>query len=243
MSMFITFEGPEGSGKTTQAKALAEHLSRQGHKVLVTREPGGTVLSNRLRQLLLSDTDSPLEVHPRAEALLFCAARAQLVEEVLRPHLSQGYIVICDRYADSTLAYQGYGLGLDIGELRGIIEVATGRLTPDLTILLDVAVEKGLERSKERQLDLPLGFPLQVGLENRSTEQLALLRASGESRMDERGLAFHRRVREGYLAMAKEGGRWVVIDGDRPAEEVEEEVRREVEVRLARAKGCERRNL
>jgi len=242
MSLFITFEGPEGSGKTTQAKALAEHLSRQGHKVLVTREPGGTVLSNRIRQLLVSDADSPVEVHPLAEALLFCAARAQLVEEVLRPHLSQGYIVICDRYADSTLAYQGYGLGLDINRLRSIIEVATGGLMPDLTILLDLPVEKGLERSKRRQLDLPLDFPLEVGLGVTSAQQLNLFHASGESRIDGRELAFHRRVREGYLEMAQEGGRWVVIDGDRPVEEVEREVQQEVEARLSAAKGCGRRN-
>jgi dTMP kinase len=144
-SVFITFEGPEGSGKTTQIRLLADWLQSQGRGVVTTREPGGTRIGNGVRGLLLDINHT--EMTPRTETLLFNAARAQIVHEVIRPGLESGKIVLCDRFFDSTLAYQGYGYGQDRAELERIIRYATGGLTPDLTIYLDVQpeVQKGYE--------------------------------------------------------------------------------------------------
>ena len=130
MGFFITFEGPEGSGKTTQIRLLAEQLTNAGHQVLLTREPGGTTIGNAIREILLNQAHT--EMSPRAEALLFNAARAQLVAEVVRPALAQGQIVLSDRYTDSTLAYQGYGREQDLTDLRALSEFATAHLAPDL---------------------------------------------------------------------------------------------------------------
>lgn len=202
---FITFEGPDGSGKSTQFKLLAAHLREQGYDVLTTREPGGTAIGEQIRQVLHSLDNR--EMHPRAEILLYCASRAQLVHQVIRPHLDKGGVVLCDRYADSTLAYQGYGRGLDLYVLRIILGFATGGLKPDLTIYLDIDCEEGLRRR-------------QAG-------------GSEWNRMDEQTLEFHRRVRQGYLALTQmEPHRWVVVDGARPVESVAADVQAIVEARL-----------
>ncbi len=188
---FITLEGPEGAGKTVLGQRLAEALRARGHAVVLTREPGGTRLGERLRGLLLED---PGPIDPRADALLFNAARAQLVAEVLRPALAAGQVVVCARFADSTLAYQGYGEGLPIAELRRLAEVATGGLVPDRTILLDLEPEVGLRR-----------------------------KAAGEHTRFEAAfdLAFHRRVRAGFLALAAaDPERFRVIEASRRVEPV-----------------------
>jgi len=203
--LLITFEGPEGSGKTTIARWLSDSLQRQGYRVLLTREPGGTPLGEAIRQLLHSFEHADMTA--QAEALLFCAARAQLVERVIRPFLAAGGIVVSDRYADSTLAYQGYGRGLDLEALRHLNRFATGGLEPDLTFLLDLEVEIGLARR----------------------------RAAGEdwTRLDAQSLAFHRRVREGYQALAAaEPARWVVVDAARPLEAVQAAIREHLARRL-----------
>jgi dTMP kinase len=184
--MFISLEGPDGSGKSSQMKPLADFLSAQGYNVLMTREPGGTPISDQIRDVLLNRMDNTA-MHPRAEILLFCASRAQHVEEKIRPHLEQGGIVLCDRYADSTLAYQGYGHGVDLKELKHLLDFATGGLWPDLTLLFDISAEEGLARRQK----------------------------GGEvwNRLDAYALAFHERVRKGYCEMAAQNPqRWRVIN-------------------------------
>src|SRR5512136_3255489 len=193
MSLFITFEGPEGSGKTTQVTRLVEHLRSGGCSVLAVREPGGTSISEQIRNVLHSLDNR--EMQSRTEILLYCAARAQLVGQIIRPHLESGGVVLCDRYADSTLAYQGYGRGLDLAALRMILEFATSGLKPDLTLYLDIDVEAGLRRKQ----------------------------AGGEewNRMDDLAVDFHRRVRAGYLEMlAQEPARWVRVDAAQDAETI-----------------------
>lgn len=203
--MFITFEGPEGSGKTTQIVRLVEWLREQRVDVLSTREPGGTAIGDRIRAILLDPAS--VEMRPEAEVLLFSAARAQHVAQIVRPHLEQGGVVICDRYADSTLAYQGYGRGLDLATLRTITRFATGGLVPDLTVYLDIDVETGLRR-KRKDADGD---------------------ASHWNRMEAETLAYHRRVREGYLRMAaEEPQRWLVVDAGESAEDVHQVVRSRV---------------
>ena len=189
---FITIEGPDGSGKTLQAKRLAEALSGRGHDVLLTREPGGTRLGDQLYDLLMGQGGELID--PVADALLFNAARAQHVATIIRPALAAGRVVISARYADSTMAYQGYGLGVDLATLRRIIQIATGGLVPDRTILLDLPVEAGLKRKTP---DTITRF---------------------ESAYD---VPYHLRVRTGFLEMAAaEPGRWVVVDGDRDPDAV-----------------------
>jgi dTMP kinase len=191
---FITVEGPDGAGKTTQAEALADHLRRIGHAPLVTREPGGTWLGERVRELLLARTGSTASTDPMTDAILFNAARRQLVSEVIRPALATGRTVICARYADSTLAYQGYGAGVPLDRLRALEALATDGLQPHLTILLDLPVEAGLERKAPGDV------------------------TRFEAEFD---LAFHRRVRDGFLALATASPeRFAVIDAIGPAEEV-----------------------
>lgn len=210
MSPLITFEGTEGSGKTTQLRLLRADLESRGVPVLATREPGGTPIGERVRAI----TNDPAcaGMHPHTELLLYLASRAQLVEQVIKPALAQGVVVLCDRYADSTLAYQGYGRGLDLGLLRELNHFATGGLRADLVIYLDLPVEVGLQRralAHERGLD-----------------EL--------TRIDREEVAFHERVREGYLAMAAaEPGRWCVVDARQPVEDVQQSIRRRVEALLA----------
>jgi dTMP kinase len=196
--MFITLEGPEGSGKSMQICDLADYIREQGHEVLTTREPGGTFIGDQIREVIMRMDNTMMS--PRAEILLFCAARAQIVEEVIRPNLEKGLVVISDRYADSTLAYQGYGHGLDISILKEILRFATGGLQPDLTLLLDVDVEEGLKRRR-------------IG--------------GGEwNRLDAQQLAFHQRVRQGYLKMAaEEPDRWRIINARQKPELVQKDLR------------------
>ncbi|MCL4560698.1 MAG: dTMP kinase [Chloroflexi bacterium] len=203
--MLITLEGPDGSGKSTQIGPLAEFLRQKGYSVLATREPGGTPIGDQIRRILMDLKNA--EMQPHTEILLFLAARAQLVEQVIRPHLSQGGLVLCDRYADSTLAYQGYGLGADLQTLRLMLDFATGSLKPDLTLLLDIDVEVGLQRRKD---------------------------CGGEwNRLDANELAYHQRVRQGYLALAKEEPqRWVVIDAGRSGDLVQADLQRTILARL-----------
>ncbi|TFH34115.1 MAG: dTMP kinase, partial [Anaerolineales bacterium] len=144
MSYFITLEGPEGGGKTHQAARLVDYLKQRGFDALLTREPGGTPISDQIRKVLGSLDNTAMD--PHTEFLLFSAARAQHVQQVIRPHLEKGGVVVCDRYFDSSLAYQGFGHQLDLGTLREVTRFATGGLSPDLTLLLDLPVEQGLER-------------------------------------------------------------------------------------------------
>jgi dTMP kinase len=202
--MFITLEGPEGSGKTSQIGPLAEFLRQQGFDVLTTREPGGTPIGDQIRAVLHSLDNTAM--HPRTETLLFQSARAQLVEQVIRPHLKGGGVVISDRYADSTLAYQGYGHGLPLEQVRAVINFATGELKPDLTFLLDVDVVLGLERRSQ----------------------------DGEwNRLDAYAVEFHRRVRRGYHQLAQvEPQRWVIVDAAQAQERVQADLRKIVIERL-----------
>jgi dTMP kinase len=208
--MFITLEGPEGSGKTTHIPLLAEFLRQQNYDVLTTREPGGTPIGDQIRAVLHSLENTAM--HPRTETLLFCSARAQIVEEVIRPALAAGQVVLSDRYADSTLAYQGYGHGNDLDALRSLLNFATGGLKPDLTLLLDVDAETGLQRRQK---------------------------SGGEwNRMDAYAMAFHKRVRQGYLSLAvAEPARWVILDASQPSEMVQSALR---DVVLDRLQGLVR---
>jgi dTMP kinase len=194
--VFITFEGTEGSGKSLQARMLADRLRQQGHEVLLTREPGGTPLGTELRQLLL-DRDE-LELSARAEALLMNASRAQLVETVIRPALEHGNIVVCDRFADSTLAYQGAGRGLDGQGLASVISFATAGLQPDMTMLLDLPVEVGLARKHAQDQ---------------------------RNRFEAETLAFHTRVRIAYLSLARaDSQRWRCFDATESADRLADSV-------------------
>ncbi len=209
--MFITLEGPEGAGKTTQLRALAGFLHDCGYDVVTTREPGGTAIGDQIRSVLHDTVNTAMS--PTAEMLLYSASRAQLVAEVIRPALAAGRVVLCDRYADSTLAYQGYGRGLDGDMLATLTAIATNGLRPDLTLLLDLDVARGLARRRDEGEEM--------------------------NRLDLEALDFHRRVRDGYLVLAAaEPDRWVCIDADRPADEVQADVRRVVLERLRmRAEG------
>lgn len=203
--MFITLEGPEGGGKTTQAARLAQWLIAQSKDVLLVREPGSTRLGDAIRHLLLDFRDG--RVDARTEVLLFCAARAQLVSEKLQPHLAQGGIVVCDRFADSTLAYQGYARSMDLAFLRSLLDFATYGLKPDLTLLLDIDVSSGLGR--------------------KSTD-------AEWNRLDAEELSFHLRVREGYRRLSNaEPLRWVTVDAGRPLDVVSNDICSVVTKRLA----------
>lgn len=205
--MLITFEGPEGSGKTTQAHLLAEYLRRRGYDVLLTREPGGTPIGDQIRAVLHDPTNADMTAW--AEVLLYSASRAQLVAQVIRPALAEGKMVISDRFYDSTLAYQGYGRGLDLAALQEITRLATGGLVPQLTLYLDIRPDQGLQRRL----------------------------SGGEewNRLDRETLAFHQRVRAGYLElMALEPERWVMIDAARPVDEVQREIRLVVQAKIER---------
>lgn len=206
--MFITLEGPEGSGKTSHMGPLTTWLESQGWPVLCTREPGGTPISEQIRTVIHDLKNQ--EMHPHTETLLYQAARAQIVEQVIRPKLAQGVIVLCDRYADSTLAYQGYGHQQNLDEVRALIRYATGGLQPDLTLLLDVDVEIGLKRSFQRRS------------------------SGGEwNRLDAFDLPFHQRVRQGYLELVKAGPeRWVVVDAAMRWQEVQAALRQIIGERM-----------
>ena len=209
MSFFISIEGPDGSGKSTQARLLADHLKDQRHDVLFTREPGGTEIGDQIRHVLMALDNKRMS--PETEFLLFSASRAQLVRAVIQPHLARGGVVVCDRFYDSSLAYQGYGHQLDLDQLRSVTQFVTGGLVPDLTLLLDLPSEEGLNRRKE------------AGLWNR---------------LDDYDLAFHERVREGYRRLAQaDPMRWVVIDATRSQDEIQQDVRAAVRLRLPPNRG------
>jgi dTMP kinase len=191
MSLFITFEGVEGCGKSTQARLLYYRLVKLAIPALLTHEPGVTALGKKIARLLKRESDTAIS--PLAELLLFNASRAQHLEGIILPALQEGKIVICDRFADSTTAYQGYGRGINLDTVLATNRMATRGLTPNLTILLDVPVEKGLTRKKDRKND----------------------------RFHAENLAFHRRVRQGFLKLASESpGRWLVIDGTQSQEKI-----------------------
>ena len=205
--MFITLEGPEGSGKTSHIPHLVEFLREKGYTVFPTREPGGTSIGEQIREVI-HDLKN-VEMHPRTETLLYQAARAQIVEQVIRPRLTAGAIVLSDRYADSTIAYQGYGHQQDLEQVRALIRYATGGLVPALTILLDLDVEVGLKR-KTRQDEW--------------------------NRLDAYTVDFHRRVRAGYLEMVQlDPARWSVVDAGQPWELVQADLRAVLTSALGRA--------
>jgi dTMP kinase len=207
---FIVLEGPDGAGKSEQAMRLAERLRSVGHPVTFTREPGGTPLGEQVRAIVLDPAET--RRGPIADVLLFAAARSQHVSDVIRPALERGDVVVCDRYAASTLAYQGYGSGVDLGVLSTITAFATGGLRPDLVVLVDVPVEVGLARRDAGRAD-------------------QLTRFEDSDRHD---LGFHQRVRDGYLAMAAaDPAHWIVIDGSGSPETVAEAVSRAVERAVA----------
>jgi dTMP kinase len=195
--IFITLEGGEGSGKTTQARRLCERLTAQGLDVLYTREPGGTLLAERLRSMLLEHSGE--SIAPETEACLIFAARRQHVDHVIKPALARGVTVVCDRFSDSTMAYQGYGRGLDLRILRTMNDWATGKLAPQLTLLFDVPVAVGLSRRRGR--------------------------TATQNRLDREAERFHRKVRTGFHALARrEPRRIMVIDSTQPLESVTQTV-------------------
>jgi dTMP kinase len=207
--LFITFEGVEGSGKTTQIKLLAAWLKEKGRRAVLTREPGGTPLADRIRSLLLNGKTK--KIGPSMELFLYEVARRDHVSTVIRPALKKGMIVLCDRFTDATLAYQGYGRGLPLKVVEIMNRLATGGIRPDLTFLLDLPVEAGLKRAKGRIKKLKKGTPL-------------------ENRFEEEKKEFHKRVREGYLTLArKEKRRFVVLDAGKSKQKIFGELRRAME--------------
>ena len=206
--MFITFEGPEGSGKTSQIPPLVDFLKTQGYSVTATREPGGTEIGEQIRSVLTRLENTSM--HPRTEILLFLAARAQLVEQHIRPELARGGLVISDRYGDATLAYQGYGHGTDLEMLRQLLNFATGGLWPELTLLLNIDPEKGLQR-KRGGVDW--------------------------NRLDAYDLEFHRRVQQGYLELSRQQPeRWIIIDASQTFSQVQQQIRQAIVGCLERRK-------
>lgn len=205
MYRFITLEGPDGSGKTTQGHLLVEWLRHQGHDVLLTREPGGTEIGDQIREVLHDSGNVAMTA--RTEFLLYSASRAQHVSELILPALSAGRIVISDRYADSSLAYQGHGRGLELDVVRAVTAFATQGLTPSLRLYFDLTAGEGLQRR--------------------------LLGGDAWNRMDAEALAFHRRVRKGYLQLAQtEPERWEIFDAHRAINEIQRDVRRVVAAHL-----------
>jgi len=208
MPLFITFEGGEGCGKSVQARALYRRLSRLAIPVILTHEPGGTPFGRKLGRWLkwAQDTD----ISPQTELLLFNASRTQLIDKVIHPNLEKGKVIICDRYADSTTVYQSYGRGLDLQMVKAVNNAATQGLKPDLTILLDMSVEKGLARKRAKKQD----------------------------RFEQENIAFHQRVREGYLKLAaNDPQRWLVVDASQPKRKVAQIIWRRVSQLLPKQGG------
>ena len=201
MGVFVAFEGPEGAGKSTQLRRLAQTLKAQGLEPLVTKEPGGTPVGEHVRRTVLLEPD--LEINPITEFLLYSASRAQLVADVLKPALTADRTVLCDRYTGASVAYQGYGRGLPLGFVQGLSAEVTGGLTPDLTLLFDLEPEIGLARVAQR---------------------------GEKDRLEGADLAFHQRVRTGFLAQAEGDSSWKMIDASLGEEVVERLVREAVQV-------------
>jgi dTMP kinase len=214
----VTLEGPDGAGKTTQAALLVEHLRAAGHEVVALREPGGTAIGEQIRSLLIDPRHA--ELAPRTEMLLFAASRAQLVAEVIGPALARGRIVVCERYLDASLAYQGVARGLGVDLVRAVNDAATGGLRPDLTLLLDLDPETGLRRA--RSASRVRGTSLRDAVASAGTGAEGW---EGGDRMERETLAFHARVREGFLALARiEPQRIRVVDARRPVVDVQREI-------------------
>ena len=198
MALFITLEGGEGSGKSVQAKALYKKLSQSAIPALLTHEPGGTSFGDKIGRWL--KWAEGMDISPLTELMLFNASRAQLVTKIIQPSLKEGKVVICDRYTDSTTAYQSYGRGLDLGMVEAVNDAATQGLKPDLTVLLDISIEEGLARKSAKQ-----------------------------DRFEREAIAFHHRVREGYLKMASDApGRWLIIDATLAKDQIQKTVWRRV---------------
>lgn len=204
---FITFEGIEGSGKSTQIALLANYLTARGIRNVLTREPGGTLIGDQVRKILLDPANRSLD--PAAELLLYAASRAQHLREIILPALANGMTILCDRFSDATLAYQGYGRGLDIEMIRSLDRIVTTGMRPDLTILFDIEATMGISRARGRNNSL--------GLE-------------AEARFENEALAFHDRVRQGYLKLvAQEPDRIRIVDASGTSEAVQEQVRKIVD--------------
>lgn len=242
MSLFITFEGSEGSGKSTQARMLYQELQARGYPVILTREPGGTRIGELIRRILVDLQHTEME--PTTEILLFSAARAQLVGELVRPYLATGGIVLCDRYADSTYAYQGYGLGRDLDELQAITRVATGGLQPDLTIYLDLDVEEGLQRKMVSKRAYEASRRAHHDDTSSTPTAPAAAPASSQppewNRLDARDLAYHRRVAEGFRDLMRHSPeRWCRLDARQPVETIGRTILTAVEPFLERVTPLE----
>ena len=211
MSLFIPFEGPEGSGKSSQIALLASFLQARGFSVVTTREPGGTPIGDEIRTFVHNVANTAMM--PTAEMLLYSASRAQLVGQVIRPSLNAGHMVLCDRFADSTIAYQGYGRGLNLEHLHQVTHIATGGLQPDITFLLDIDVENGLARRTGGGLEM--------------------------NRLDLETVQFHQHVRDGYHQLAAANpARWVVLDADRPITAVQADLQAELLSRLEKVQAA-----
>ena len=210
MSLFITLEGPEGSGKTSAIKIVKERLESLGFQIEMTREPGGTPISEQIREVILDKRNTLMD--PRTEALLYAASRRQHLVEKIWPSLKEGKIVFCDRYLDSSLAYQGYARGLGIDEILKVNDYATEGTFPDITLLFDIDPELGLERinkNKDREVN----------------------------RLDVEKLSFHKKVREGYLLLSKKfPERYIIVDASKPLEEVANQVYEEIIKKVGREK-------
>ena len=208
MSLFITLEGPEGSGKTSAIKLVREALEKLGHEIIMTREPGGTPISEQIRNVILDKDNTDMD--PRPEALLYAASRRQHLVEKIWPALKEGKIVFCDRYLDSSLSYQGHARVLGIDDILKVNEYATEGTYPHITFLFDIDPELGLERinkNKDREVN----------------------------RLDVEKLSFHQKVREGYLILSKRfPDRYIVIDASKPLEEVSSNVLKEILNRLGK---------
>lgn len=205
MALFITFEGGEGGGKSVQTRALHRRLSQSAIPALLTHEPGSTPCGNKIGRWL--KWTQVKDISPLTELLLFNASRAQLVSEIIRPNLKNGMVVICDRYTDSTAAYQSFGRGLDLEVVKVINNAATQGLKPDLTVLLDIPVEEGLARKRLKKQD----------------------------RFEQEDIAFHQRVREGYLKLAaNDPQRWLVVDASQPKAKIREIIWQRVSRLLSR---------